>query len=88
VAKFGPIGIGGVVGWTLWLVVHLAFLTGFKNRLSALARWGISFIGRGRSERVITEQQVLARHAIRAHYGEPSEVLDLPELPSSHGPPH
>jgi len=88
VAKFGPIGIGGVVGWTLWLVVHVAFLTGFKNRLSALARWGISFIGRGRSERVITEQQVLARHAIRAHYGEPSEVLDLPELPSSHGPPH
>ena len=61
VAKFGPVRVGGFVGWVLWLVVHLTFLTGFKNRASALARWAISFLGRGRSERTITEQQVVAR---------------------------
>jgi NADH dehydrogenase len=54
VAKIGPLRIGGLIGWLLWLVVHVTFLTGFKNRLGALARWVISFIGRGRYERALT----------------------------------
>ncbi|MBV9415945.1 MAG: NAD(P)/FAD-dependent oxidoreductase, partial [Solirubrobacterales bacterium] len=61
VASFGPVRVGGAVAWLLWLVVHLAFLTGFKNRVSTLARWTIAFLGRGRPERTITEQQVFAR---------------------------
>ena len=61
VASFGPVRVGGVVAWLLWLVVHLAFLTGFKNRVATLARWTIAFLGRGRPERAITEQQVFAR---------------------------
>jgi NADH dehydrogenase len=65
VAKIGPLRIGGFVGWILWLVVHITFLTGFKNRFGALARWTISFLGRGRSERTITEQQVVARNGLR-----------------------
>ena len=64
VASFGPISVGGTVGWALWLTVHLTFLTGFKNRVSALAHWTISFIGRGRSERTVTEHQVRARRAL------------------------
>jgi NADH:ubiquinone reductase (H+-translocating) len=64
VAKIGRIEVGGLVGWVAWLVVHLTFLTGFKNRLSALAHWTISFLGRARAERTITEQQIVARLAI------------------------
>lgn len=54
VAKVGPIKVGGFPGWMLWLVVHITFLTGFKNRVGAMARWGVSFIGRGRYERALT----------------------------------
>jgi NADH dehydrogenase len=54
VAKVGPVKVGGLVGWLLWLVVHLTFLTGFKNRFGALARWAVSFVGRGRAERALT----------------------------------
>jgi NADH:ubiquinone reductase (H+-translocating) len=54
VAKIGPIKIGGFPGWMLWLVVHVTFLTGFKNRVGAVARWAVSFIGRGRYERALT----------------------------------
>lgn len=61
VASLGPVHIGGAAAWLLWLVVHLACLTGFKNRVATLARWTIAFIGRGRPERTITEQQVFAR---------------------------
>ena len=49
-----------MAGW-LWLVVHLAFIAGFKNRLAALANWAVAFLGRGRRQRTITKQQVLAR---------------------------
>lgn len=50
----------------MWLVVHLVFLTGFKNRASALFSWILSFFGRSRYERTITLQQVLARRALEA----------------------
>jgi NADH dehydrogenase len=58
VAKIGPLRVGGFVGWVLWLVVHITFLTGFKNRFGALARWVVSFVGRGRYERVLTGRWV------------------------------
>ena len=61
VAKIGPIQVGGFVGWVLWLVVHITFLTGFKNRLGALARWTVSFVGRGRYERALTGPWVARR---------------------------
>jgi NADH:ubiquinone reductase (H+-translocating) len=54
VAKVGPLRIGGFGGWLIWLVVHITFLTGFKNRFGALARWAVSFVGRGRYERALT----------------------------------
>jgi NADH dehydrogenase len=59
VAHIGPIQVGGFIGWTLWLVVHVTFLTGFKNRFAALARWTISFVGRGRYERALTGRWVV-----------------------------
>jgi NADH dehydrogenase len=58
VAHIGPVQVGGLVGWLLWLVVHITFLTGFKNRFGALARWGVSFVGHGRYERALTGRWV------------------------------
>jgi NADH:ubiquinone reductase (H+-translocating) len=69
VAKVGRLQMSGLVGWLAWLVVHLTFLTGFKNRISALLHWTVSFVGRGRAERAITEQQVVARLAIEDRGG-------------------
>ncbi len=48
----------------MWLAVHLVYITGFKNRVTALLHWAISFLGRGRSERTTTEQQIFARAAL------------------------
>ena len=48
----------------MWLGVHLVYLVGFKNRFTTVLHWAVSFVGRGRSERVATEQQVLGRLAI------------------------
>jgi len=59
VATIGRLEISGVLAWLMWLVVHLAFLTGFKNRFSALANWTVAFVGRGRRQRTITKRQAL-----------------------------
>jgi NADH:ubiquinone reductase (H+-translocating) len=65
VAMIGRLRLTGFVAWLLWLVVHLMYLTGFKNRLTALLHWAVSFVGRGRSERTATEQQIFGRTALQ-----------------------
>ncbi len=67
VAHIGPFQVGGFIGWLLWLVVHITFLTGFKNRFGALARWAVSFVGHGRYERALTGRWV-------AHAGPPGDT--------------
>lgn len=49
----------------MWLGVHLVYLIGFKNRVTTLLHWAVSFVGRGRSERTSTMQQFLGRNAMR-----------------------
>ncbi|MFB9956473.1 NAD(P)/FAD-dependent oxidoreductase [Cellulomonas denverensis] len=65
VAQIGPLRTAGFGAWLLWLGVHLFYLVGFKNRLTTLLHWAVSFIGRGRSERTSTWQQVVGRTALR-----------------------
>jgi NADH dehydrogenase len=64
IAEIGRLTFSGFIGWLLWLGVHLVYLTGFKNRVTTLVHWTVSFVGRGRSERVITEQQEIGRVAL------------------------
>lgn len=83
IAEVGPVRVTGVPAWGLWLGVHLAYLVGFKNRASTLFRWGVSFVGRGRSERTVTEQQVFGRLAMaeRASGNTPPPSDDEPGRP-------
>jgi NADH dehydrogenase len=63
VASIGRLRIAGFFAWLLWLAVHLMYLVGFKNRFTTVLDWAVAFIGRGRSERTVISQQVLARNA-------------------------
>jgi NADH dehydrogenase len=71
IVSFKGIRVSGFLGWLMWLFVHLAFLTGFKNRFTTVLSWGITFIGGSRSERTLTAQQVIARVAIAEAGGQP-----------------
>ncbi|MGX6607427.1 NAD(P)/FAD-dependent oxidoreductase [Micromonosporaceae bacterium Da 78-11] len=70
VASVGKVHLSGFPAWVIWVAVHLFYLVGFKNRVTAVMHWAVSFLGRGRSERVSTVQQAFARRAIR-EYGDP-----------------
>jgi NADH dehydrogenase len=64
VAQVGRFRFTGFLAWMMWLFAHLAYLTGFQNRLTATMAWSSSFIGRSRSERTTTSQQVYAWAAL------------------------
>ncbi len=76
VASIGKIKLTGFIAWLAWLAVHLMAMVGFKNRISTLLNWIITFVGNNRNERATTMQQVFARRAIE-DLGEDA----FPELP-------
>jgi NADH:ubiquinone reductase (H+-translocating) len=78
VAMVGSLRLTGVTAWLMWLGVHLVYITGFKNRLTALLHWFISFLGRGRSERTTTEQQIYARAALKRLKGGAADLVSKP----------
>ena len=43
VVSFKGIRLSGFLGWLMWLVVHITFLTSFKDRLSAAFHWMNTF---------------------------------------------
>ena len=51
--------MSGVIAWFTWLVVHIFFLIGFRNRLSVLSNWAWSYFTFTRSARLITGDQHL-----------------------------
>ena len=61
IVSFKGLKVGGFIGWLMWAFIHLTFLTGFKNRGTALAKWLTAFVGSSRDERTITMHQVSAR---------------------------
>ncbi|NMM88068.1 FAD-dependent oxidoreductase [Rhodococcus sp. SRB_17] len=50
----GPIRMSGFLGWVSWGVIHIAFLAGFRNRVSTALNWGVTLASKTRRERAIT----------------------------------
>jgi NADH dehydrogenase len=65
VVSIGRLRMSGLLGWLLWLGVHLFYIIGFKSRITTLLHWVVSFLGRGRAQRTVTEQQTFARLALQ-----------------------
>jgi NADH dehydrogenase len=68
VASVGPLRFAGFIAWLLWLVVHVMYLVGFKNRVTTVLHWAVSFLGRGRAERTTTNTALIP-HAPRGQSG-------------------
>ena len=86
VATVGKLRVTGFLAWLMWLAVHLFYLTGFKNRVTAVLHWFISFLGRGRSERTSTEQQIFARTALARFKRGATDLVSHPGEYDAAGP--
>ena len=57
VADFGRLKVTGLLGWWLWLTIHIAYLAGFRNRLSVLLEWAYAYLTFRPGARLITEEE-------------------------------
>ena len=58
VVSAGRLHLSGFVGWIGWLFIHIAFLTGFRNRFGAVLTWWLAFTRDVRRERAFTTHEV------------------------------
>lgn len=49
--------LGGLIAWIGWLLVHIYYLIGFKNRLMVMIQWAFAFINFRRGVRIIHTQE-------------------------------
>jgi NADH dehydrogenase len=54
VADIGPVKTTGFLAWVLWLVVHILFLIGFRNRALVVFQWAWAYFTFQRGSRIIT----------------------------------
>jgi NADH dehydrogenase len=53
VARIGSVHVTGLAGWLIWLVVHIATLIGFENRLLVLVHWAAAYWADRPSARIV-----------------------------------
>jgi NADH dehydrogenase len=63
IADFGKVQITGRPAWLLWLVVHIMYLVGFRNRISVLIQWAYAYFTYQRGVRLITNAERVGRTA-------------------------
>ena len=79
VAQVGKLEFGGFIAWLTWLVLHLVYLVGFKNRFTTLITWFITFMGHSRGQMAITSQMIYARQAMDMLQTQRKEALAAAE---------
>ena len=57
VAQFPHLEVTGRAAWWFWLLLHIFYLIGFRNRLSVMVQWGYSYFTYQRGVRLITVRQ-------------------------------
>jgi NADH dehydrogenase len=56
IVEVGKLKFAGLFAWITWLVVHIYFLVGFKNRLMVVFSWGWSFLTFRKGARLIVDR--------------------------------
>ncbi|HEX2168149.1 MAG TPA: hypothetical protein VHG09_13025, partial [Longimicrobiales bacterium] len=64
VARLGRLKLSGFPAWVIWVVVHIMYLIGFRNRVLVMLQWGWAYLTYHRGIRLITgDRQVEVRRA-------------------------
>ena len=57
VADLGRVKLAGLLGWWFWVGVHIAYLAGFRNRLSVMLEWAYAYVTFRPGARLITQEE-------------------------------
>ncbi len=85
VAEKGRLRFSGFLAWMAWLVVHLWFLVGFRNRFLVFYNWAYGYFTYRRGARLITGRRLEA--GVPDRLVAPSEVEMEAEMRAGREPP-
>ena len=68
VISVGRLHTAGFLGWLGWLFIHIAFLTGYRNRVGAVLTWAVTFARDSRKERIFPTRRI---ESLRTLYAAP-----------------
>jgi len=54
ILELGRLRLTGLAAWLAWVVVHIYYLIGFRNRLLKMAQWAWTYMTYSRGARLIT----------------------------------
>ena len=54
VVQIGPVRVDGLIGWLMWLFVHLTYIITFRSKVVVLLNWGWNYLFYDRPVRLIT----------------------------------
>jgi NADH dehydrogenase len=54
IAQIGRLHLSGLIAWLAWLLVHVYFLIGFRNRLQVIWEWAWAYFRYQKGARLIT----------------------------------
>jgi NADH dehydrogenase len=57
ICELGKLRISGWPAWWFWLLVHIYYLSGFRNRISVFIQWAWSYLTLERGARLIVAKQ-------------------------------
>jgi NADH dehydrogenase len=57
VVEIGRFKLAGRLAWWAWLLVHIYYLNGFRNRLSVMLNWAWSYLTFNRGARLIVGKE-------------------------------
>lgn len=88
VMQAGRVKLTGFVAWLLWIVIHVWYLIGFRNRVAVMLNWFWNYITYRQGARLITggsEPERLEQLAARAEWGAPAATGEPtpPVLPAA-----
>ncbi|WP_420452141.1 NAD(P)/FAD-dependent oxidoreductase [Ilumatobacter sp.] len=63
----GGIHLGGLIGWVGWLVLHLVYLIGFRNRLVVFVNWCWNYVTSDRPSRLLSGGAVSVDRELEPH---------------------
>ena len=65
ILETGKIKMSGFLAWMAWLLIHIFYLIGFRNRVVVLIQWAWAYLTFQRGARLITSPYS-ATHPVRS----------------------
>jgi NADH dehydrogenase len=58
VGMSGKIHFSGFIAWLAWLLIHIMYLIGFRNRLMVMIEWAWAYLRFEKAARLITGEDL------------------------------